>query len=158
MRKSAYFLLILGALTIAPATCVQAAIDCSHEFDLVFSDSSASAELFSDVISPVPGEAADIGSGADTIPDPDRGYSSAQTFHPEYFGGALDPNLPNVSSSFESTSPWVVRTIVPEPEKTALAIALGAVAVSLLTGRNGRDNIVRSCLRAVLCRMPPHRG
>jgi hypothetical protein len=158
MEKPASLLLILAALAIAPATHVEAAIEFPHESDFVFSDSSLSPELFSDAIFSTQEKVADIGSGWYLTPNLYRGCLSAAILSQETLSGTLDPTLPNVPSGFESTGQWVSQTIVPEPAKMVLAVGLGAVAISFLAGYNGRENIARSCLRAVLCRMPPHRG
>jgi hypothetical protein len=158
MEKPAILLLILAALAIAPATHVQAAIECPHGSDFVSSDSSVSPELFPDAISSTQDKAADIGSGSYETSNLYRGCLSAVVLSPENLSGALDPTQPNFPISLESTGQWVAQTVVPEPGKMALAIALGAVVFSLLAGYKGRENIARSCLRAVLCRMPPHRG
>jgi len=158
MEKLASLLLILAAMVIAPATHVLAAIECPHESDSVSSDSSVSPDLFLAAIFSKQQKVADIGSGSYVTSNLYRGYLSAVMLSPENLGGELDQTIPNVPFSFESTGQWVARTVVPEPAKMALAIALGAVAFSLLVGHKGRENIVRSCLRAVLCRMPPHRG
>jgi hypothetical protein len=158
MEKPAILLLILVALAIAPTTHVQAAIECPHGSDFVSSDSSVSPELFPDAISSTQEKAADIGSGSYETSKLYGGSLSAVALNPENLSEALDPTQPNVPIGLESTDQLVAQTVVPEPGKMALAVALGAVAFGLLSGYKGRENIARSCLRAVLCRMPPHRG